>query len=142
MMLTPWRPFFTWLPIARTVRPHFDTFGLPLEIKRIADGYQAQAPLAGFKPEELDVSFADGKLTISAKRSEEKESEEGTVVRREFSYGSVRRQLRLPEGVNADDISASFENGLLTVDVRNVNSGSVRIPIEGTKQPELAGANS
>lgn len=141
MLLTPWRPF-SWLPAMRQPGTTFGSFSLPLEVKRTGEGYQVQAPLAGFKPEEVEVTFADGTLTISAKRSEERKTEEGRFLHREFSYGSFTRQIRLPAEVKAEDISAGFENGMLTIDVRYAEAKPVKIEIGGSAQPELASSKS
>jgi HSP20 family protein len=56
---------------------------------------------------------ADGQLTIKAERSEKKESKR----RSEFSYGSFVRSVTLPAGADEDDITASYDKGILTVSV-------------------------
>ena len=141
MMLTPWRPF-SWLPAMPRLGNGFPTFSLPLEVKRTDEGYQIQAPLAGFNPEDVEVTFAEGNLTISAKHSEEKKTEEeGKFLHREFSYGRLTRQVRLPEGVKAEDITAGFENGMLTVDVKYAETKPVKIQIGAGQQPEPATAS-
>ena len=138
MMLTPWRPF-SWLPAMPRLGNGFPTFSLPLEVKRTDEGYQIQAPLAGFKPEDVEVTFTEGNLTISAKHSEEKKTEEeGKFLHREFSYGSFTRQVRLPADVKPEDITAGFENGMLTIDVKHAEAQPVKIAVGATKQPEPA----
>ena len=134
MMLTPWRPL-SWLPELRQFGTAFGALSLPLEVKRTDEGYQVQAPLAGFKPEEIEVTLTNGMLTISAKHSEEKKTEEeGKFLHREFSYGSFTRQVRLPDHVKPEDISANFENGMLTVDVHYEDAKPVKIQIGGGGQ--------
>jgi len=56
-------------------------------------------------------------LTISSEKQQEKEEKEGEkVTRREFSYESFQRSFTVPEEVvNADKISAKYENGILYV---------------------------
>ena len=140
MMLTPWRPF-SWLPELRQFGTAFGTLSLPLEVKRTDEGYQVQAPLAGFEPEEIEVTLTNGTLTISAQHSEEKKNEQGAFLHREFSYGSFTRQVRLPDDVKPEDISANFENGMLTVDVHYTDAKPVKIQIGGgSQQKELVGS--
>src|SRR5215470_5874588 len=51
------------------------TYHLPVDIAEVDNGYRIQAPVPGFKPEDVEVTFSDGVLTINAKRSEEKSRE-------------------------------------------------------------------
>jgi HSP20 family protein len=91
-------------------------FRLPVNIEEVDGAYRITAPLAGFKPEEVDVTFANGALTISAKHSEEKKSESNGYVRREVLSGNLYRQIPVGD-VDPKTISAQFENGVLSVTV-------------------------
>ena len=76
--------------------------------------YLLRAELPGIDPaKDVDITVRDGQLTIKAERSEKKESK----GRSEFSYGSFTRSVTLPAGANEDDIKASYDKGILTVDV-------------------------
>jgi HSP20 family protein len=61
------------------------------------------------------VKFADGVLTIKGEKQEEKEDKSDEYYVSERRYGSFRRSFRVPDGVAADKIEASFKNGVLTV---------------------------
>src|SRR3977135_1027872 len=75
----------------KTTEPTF--FRLPVNVE-VKDGkYVVTAPLAGFKPEEVEVWLADGVLTISAKHSEEKKTERDGYVRQEVVSGNFYRQI-------------------------------------------------
>ena len=54
-------------------------------------------------------------LTISSEKEEEKDGEK--VTRKEFSYSSFQRSFQLPENVKADDVSAKYNDGILSLDV-------------------------
>ena len=134
-LLNGWEPFPT--PVFRA----------PLDVQRTEDGYRLQAALPGFKPEDVEVTLEQGALTISAKRSEDRQTEQGRYLRREVFSGSFRRRLALPAEVKAEDIAASLEDGVLTVDVKHTpESLAVRIPVapaalpERTEQPEQPAA--
>jgi len=65
----------------------------------------------------VKIELDDDVLTISGERkSAHKEAKEG-YYRVERAYGSFSRTLKLPEGVDADSISASFDRGVLEVNV-------------------------
>ncbi|WP_187369603.1 Hsp20/alpha crystallin family protein [Fodinicola acaciae] len=72
---------------------------------------------------DVEVEVADGRLTISGQRQQQDEqtSEDGRkVLVREFRYGSFRRDFALPKGVTAEQVSADYDQGLLTVRVSGV----------------------
>jgi len=92
-------------------------YHLPVNIKETESGYSIESPVPGFRPEDVEVTFSDGVLTINAQRKEEKQQEEGNYLRREVAMGSYTRRITLPGDVQADNIRASFEHGVLTVEV-------------------------
>jgi len=74
--------------------------------------------LSGVYPEDVEITLSNDVLTISGERkSELEDEEEETFYVRERYYGAFRRNWTLPAGVNEDDISADFENGLLEITV-------------------------
>jgi len=74
--------------------------------------------LPGMKPENVDVNFENGVLSITGeKHSERKDDEKGRYHVVERSYGSFFRSFQLPAGVDESQIKASFHDGLLTVDI-------------------------
>lgn len=126
----------------QTERP---TFHLPVNIEETENGYRIQAPVPGFKPDDVEVTFDEGVLTIDARRTEEKRTEKENLVRREVAFGNYRRQIPLPGDVRADDITASFENGVLTIEVPRARKPQPkRIQIQGGEKQgkQLAGAGS
>ena len=92
-------------------------FHLPVNIKETERGYMIEAPVPGFKPEDVDITFSDGVLSIRAQRSEQKSEKEANYLRREVGYGSYMRQITLPGAIKADAIKASFDDGMLMVEV-------------------------
>jgi HSP20 family protein len=90
---------------------------LPVDIHQTEEAYTIEASVAGFRPEDVEVTFEDGVLTIRGTHRQENEQKQGTWVRRERKMQSVHRQISLPAEVRADEISASFDNGVLRVTV-------------------------
>ncbi len=90
-------------------------FRLPLDIEQAEGKYLITAPVAGFKPEEeIEITFAEGTLTISAKHSEEKKDDPNGYVRRDVVSGSFYRQIPVGD-IDPSSITAKVENGVLTV---------------------------
>jgi HSP20 family protein len=76
-----------------------------------------RSELAGVRPEDVDVSFSNGTLTIWGERGWEPDPGETTFYVRERRYGTCRRTIDLPDGVERSDISATFQDGLLEVTI-------------------------
>ncbi len=75
------------------------------------------AELPGIKAEDIDISFADGTLSIKGEKKTEKEAKGEAWYRAERSYGSFLRSIDLPSGIDANKINAEFENGVLEITV-------------------------
>ncbi len=112
------------------------TYVLPLDVREADGAYEIQAPVPGFKPEEVEITFADGVLKIHAQHSKQGSHEQGGYLRREVAYANYQRSIQLPGDVKEDEISATFEDGILTVSVPKVPRPQPRkIQItEGSKQ--------
>jgi HSP20 family protein len=67
----------------------------------------------GRNKEDFKVNFENELLTISYQKPEEKQSDDFKTVRREFSFNSFTRSFHVDEKINAENIQAKYENGLL-----------------------------
>ena len=78
--------------------------------------FEVTAELPGLDAKDIEVQLADGMLTIKGEKKQE-EKEEKTKGRyvSERRYGSFRRTLQVPGGVDAEKIEASYKSGVLTV---------------------------
>jgi HSP20 family protein len=73
-----------------------------------------KADLPGIDPKDVEVTVEGNRLTLRGERKAEHESgKEGTSFHREVRYGSFVRTLTIPEGIKADDVQASYRNGVL-----------------------------
>ena len=103
---------------------------LPIDIRQSDEAFVVEASVPGFRPEDVEVTFEDGVLTIKGTRTAETESKDGTYVRRERRAASVFRQVALPAEVRSDEISAGFDNGVLRINVpRAQKAQPKRIPV-------------
>jgi HSP20 family protein len=77
--------------------------------------YEITAELPGMDEKNVEVKVANGALTIRGEKTEETQEEKKDYHVSERRYGSFQRAFRIPEGVDAEKIEASFSKGLLTV---------------------------
>ncbi len=97
--------------------------------------YVIRAELPGLDPEnDIEVTVDGRILTIRAERRQQ----DNGPYRSEFRYGSLTRAVRLPASVDATDITARYDNGVLEVSVpaREVRPKGTRIPVEAAAAPE------
>lgn len=88
-----------------------------LDVSETKDAYTVKASLPGWKPEDVDITFENGQLTLRGEWKEENEDkgEDAKWHRKEIRYSSFERSLMLPVEVEADKAQATFENGVLTL---------------------------
>src|SRR5687768_4933825 len=79
------------------------------------DHFVLKADLPGLAEEDVAIEIRDNTLTISGERRSEYERKERGWYRVERSTGSFSRSLALPEGVDADAVTAEFEKGVLEI---------------------------
>jgi HSP20 family protein len=99
-------------------------FGNPADYRRVArmdavrreNEVELRFDLPGIDRESIDVTVDRGVLTVSASRNEEHTEGEKPLIR-ERVMGSYTRQVRLSDAVDADNIEASYADGVLTVHV-------------------------
>jgi HSP20 family protein len=77
--------------------------------------YEISLDLPGLQPDEVDVEFHDGQLTISGVRKPSAKEDGKTFHRVERTHREFRRVIALGNEVDADNIKARYEQGVLTV---------------------------
>jgi HSP20 family molecular chaperone IbpA len=87
------------------------------EVKETKDSYLFKADVPGIKESDITISLTGNRLTVSGKRDEEKRQENETFFSYERSYGSFTRAFTLPEGVDAEKVSANLKEGVLSIAV-------------------------
>jgi HSP20 family protein len=132
MMLAKWDPFRD----LKAVEEEFDRLAgrafsrnawvPPLDVRETEDRYEVSLDLPGLKPEQVNVTFEDGTLSITGKREFANEEKGETWHRIERSFGTFARSIRLPQTADAERIDASFADGVLTVSVPKVEQAKPR----------------
>ncbi len=110
-----------------------ETIGrMAADVKEYDDHYELDLELPGFKKEEVKVELEDGYLKISAEHSEKKEEKDdgGKYIRKERHYGKLKRNFYVGYNIKKDSIKATFENGVLSLNVKKENETESKELIE------------
>ena len=162
-----WDPFNEMLSLRDAVSQLFEesyvnpargsntsTLALPLDVSETQDAFVVDAVVPGLTPEDLDITIQDNVLTIRGETrkqqsSNDKQTNVHVVERR---YGRFSRSLGLPTPVQADQVQATLEHGVLHLEIPKaeqikprkitVNSGSAANsqPIDVTDTHEQSNA--
>ena len=95
------------------------TPAMKTDIRETETAYILESDLPGFSREDIHAEIKNGYLTIRAERKSESEDNKENYLRRERTYGSFSRTFDL-EGINAEAITATFKDGVLSVDLPKV----------------------
>ena len=87
----------------------------PVNIHENENSYEVELSVPGRSKEDFKISLEQGLLTISFEKKEENKTEGQKTLRREFSYQSFTRSFNLDETINAENIQAKYENGILNI---------------------------
>lgn len=86
-----------------------------MDVYETKDAVIVEAPLAGVKPENVEVSVEKRVLTVKGESTKEHEVDDKDYYRKEVRSGSFFRQVALPSSVKEDKVSAEFEDGILKI---------------------------
>lgn len=132
MAITKWNPFGEIAGFERELnRVINDAFGArrasaeqgnavwhpSVDVHEDDNSYTLDVELPGLARENVTVNFQDGTLTISGERTYTNESKQKNAHRLERLYGSFHRSFSFPTHVESERISATFKDGVLTIDV-------------------------
>lgn len=92
-----------------------------VDVQEIDNSYVIKADMPGVNKEDINITYDNNYLTISAKRDEVIEEERYNFVRRERSFGELARSSYIDDA-DVEKITASFENGVLTVNLPKIES--------------------
>ncbi|MFA5127960.1 MAG: Hsp20/alpha crystallin family protein [Patescibacteria group bacterium] len=121
MSLIRWSPM--WDPFAEldesmrlpAVNPSLKAFVPAVDIYETDNAVVVEAPLAGMRPEDVQVSVEKGVLTLRGETKKEHEVEEKNYYRKEVRSGTFYREIALPAPVLDDKTAAEFKDGILRI---------------------------
>jgi HSP20 family protein len=98
-------------------RGTFNDWNPALDVHEEKDQIVVVAELPGMKKEDIEISLHNGLLSISGERKEEKAVGEGQSRRQERFFGRFSRTITLPALIDAAKVTATYKDGLLTVNL-------------------------
>ena len=102
------------------------TWSPAVDVFETKDAIVLKAELPGLRTEDVDVEIDDNVLTVSGERTLTDRVEEGHYYRLERNYGRFSRSLTLPQGIRADEVTATFADGVLEVRVPKAEEAKPR----------------
>ena len=99
--------------------------------------FTIRTDLPGIDPKNIDIKVVGDVLTIKGSREDKQETKETDYFRREIRYGSFERSIPLPEGIKAEDLRASYGEGVLEISApmrKEIAPKEVKIQIGGEKK--------
>ena len=98
------------------VTPSFRSF-TPVNIKETENDYVLEVVAPGFQKDDFKINLDNNTLTISADKKEETENNNEKFIRKEFKQQSFSRSFTIDEKTDAENISAKYVNGVLTLNL-------------------------
>ncbi len=100
------------------------------------DRYCIEAEIPGVEKKDLDVTVEGNQLMIRGERRMSRETKEDEYLIKESEFGTFLRRVTLPEGVNTENVHASYDNGVLKITLPMEKKAIVgrKIEIEGAEK--------
>jgi HSP20 family protein len=117
-------------------------YPLALDVMEEEDRYVIKASIPGLDPNDVEITLTDNVLTLRGETKSETEREEQNYHLRERRFGNFSRSIRLPMPVDADQVDASHENGVLTLQLPKQESVKPkRITVKNTITASSSASN-
>ncbi|MEM6650830.1 MAG: Hsp20/alpha crystallin family protein [Pseudomonadota bacterium] len=103
-----------------------------IDVAEKDDAFSVKVDLPGVEDDDIDLELVGNRLTIHAKREREDEFEREGFHQVERAYGTITRNLVLPDDVEAANVKASFMHGVLSIDLpksETAKGKTLKIPV-------------
>ena len=129
------RDWFSRLPLSREFFADWQLPARPAIETQVDDGkFMVHADLPGIDPKDVDIKVIGNVLTIKGSREQKQETKKADYYRREIRYGAFERSIPLPEGIKAEDLKATYRDGVLELAApmpKEATPKEVKIQVEG-----------
>ena len=103
-----------------------------VDVRETEKAYVLEAELPGLDEKDVEIRLDGSTLTLQSKKVEEKEEKEanagdGSYLIRERRYSSFSRSFKLPDNADKESITASFKNGILSLEITKKNEAQARL---------------
>ncbi len=110
----------------KKLRPEEDYYDegegqMTIDLYQSPDEIVLESPIAGVKPEDLDISITSESVTIKGSRGKERKIKDEDYFYQECYWGRFSRSIILPQEVDAEKAEASIKNGVLTIKLPKLN---------------------
>lgn len=148
MALARWSPLDIGENLEDVVRRTFGDFGSSLLSTRSGGGNWMPAldawidgetlhvavELPGVNPDDVDIEVDNGVLRVGGERKHEQTREGNgqgaSWFRREMRYGSFERRIGLPDGIDAENVTASYDSGILDISIPLPAKPKTKVKVE------------
>jgi HSP20 family protein len=97
-----------------------------MNVKDNENNYEIELAVPGFSKDDFEISLEDGVLHVNGQKKEEKEESDEGYTRKEFSYNSFRRSLKLPNSINQnEEMKATYKEGILKLNLNKKKDNGV-----------------
>ena len=125
------------LPFNRELLQWDSTSARPAIETGVEDGkFVVRTDLPGIDPKNVEIKVAGDLLTIKGSREEKSERNKADFYKCEIHYGAFERSVTLPAGIKAEDLKATYQEGVLQLTAplpKEALPKEVKIEIEGAK---------
>jgi len=150
-MITRWDPFRDLVQLQDRVNRLFQesagrqegldtaSFVPPVDIFEDEHNIVLRVEVPGVDQKDLDIRIENNVITIRGERKFEKETKEENYHRVERRYGSFQRSFGLPNTVNPEQVTANYENGILTVTLAKraeAKPKQIKVNVGTTSEPK------
>jgi HSP20 family protein len=90
------------------------------------DDYRIEVAAPGLEKKDFSINLDNNVLTITSEKEDRSEEEKERYMRREFSYSSFKRSFSLPQSVDAGNITATHNNGVLNITIPKKEDAKVK----------------
>jgi HSP20 family protein len=111
----------------------------PMDAYRSGDTITVRFDLPGVDPSSIDIEYERQALTVSAERSW-RPTEGDQLLAAERVHGKFQRQILLGEGLDAEGLKATYENGVLTVTIpvaEKAKPRKINVEVDGSNQKSI-----
>lgn len=106
-----------------------------VDVSETDDEITVRAEVPGVDAKDIEISLTGQVLTISGEKKETTETKDESYYRSERRFGSFKRSLQLPAGIDAEKVTAEHRNGVLMIHLKKRESAvPKRIPVKAASQ--------